>query len=167
MNLDEFYAFYKKYGKCINQIQKPKHELNDREIAEKFAKYNKLKEKKIKKGTHDDIEWKKVSDFVWLRDKSQCRLFTKLTKEESTYVLYSCPYNLVNRLDLAHVIPRSESKNLYYNPDNIVLLSRVFHSRLDTFHDPITGHAISVEEHTNWWKIIVGEDNYNSLLKMK
>ena len=71
------------------------------------------------------------------------------------------------RLDVAHVIPRTSSKALYYEPDNLVLLNRVSHSLLDTYHDPITGVAIVPQQVEDYWKYIIGVEKYEELKEKK
>ena len=167
MTIEEFKNYYEKHGKCLGQMTNPKHKLSEKEIIERYNKFCKEKNSKIHKGTYDDSMWKEVSSVVWKRDNSQCQLMKQLTLEEKNYIISTCPISIINTLDLAHIISRTNSKNLYYNPDNIILLSRVFHSRLDSYHDPITGKQITLDENIAWWKKIVGEDRYNKLLKNK
>jgi hypothetical protein len=66
-------------------------------------------------------------------------------------------------VDPAHVLPRSTHPHLIYDPENIVMLSRLFHSRLDTYRHPLTGTPLSKEEHRKWWKRIVGTERLRRL----
>lgn len=160
MTFEEFVGQYKKYGKCPGQMSKPGHKLNERELKTRYEKYIKPKEKKIQKGSWDDPKWKEVADIVWKRDRGQCRLLSKLKVDNIDLYMYFINNNLSSlyiKLDLAHIIPRSKSSELYYEPSNIILLNRVSHSLLDTYHDPITGKSITKEEHDEWWKYIIGE----------
>ena len=171
MTFEDYCTFYKKYGKCLNQLSKPKHTLNEKELFSKWKSYSKAKVKssqKVQKGVVGDPFWDEVSNLVWKRDEGKCRFLSKLKidkYEDYWYIINIAPYDLLQKLDLAHVIPRSKSKKLYYDPDNIVLLSRYVHSSLDTYHDPITGKSITKSQVDNWWKYIVGEDKYEKLLE--
>lgn len=171
-SFDDFVEYYSKYGKCPNQLSKPNHTLNEKELLSKWKSYSKAKVKssqKIQKGVIGDPLWDEVSDIVWKRDKGQCRFLSKLKidkYEDYKYIINVAPFNLIKTLDLAHVIPRSKSSNLYYNSNNIVLLSRYVHSSLDTYHDPITGKSITKHRVEQWWKYIVGEEQYEKLLEI-
>lgn len=160
MTFEKFVAEYEKYGRCPGQMSKPGHKLNERELKTRYEKYSKPKEKKIQKSSWEDPKWKEVADVVWKRDKGQCRLLSKLKIDNPELYVYFINNNLpslYSKLDLAHVVPRSKSKELYYEPSNIVLLNRVSHSLLDSYHNPITGKSITKEEHEKWWRYILGE----------
>lgn len=170
MDFDQFCEHYKKYGKCPHQLSKPLHTLNEKELLSKWKSYSKAKVKssqKVSKGVAGDPLWDEVSDIVWKRDK-ECRLLSKLKIdkfEDYKYFISSNPYSLIQKLDLAHIISRSASKNLYYDPDNIILLSRPAHSLLDSYHDPIYGKAITKDEREDWFRYIVGNEKYEKLLE--
>lgn len=160
MTFEEFVNQYKKYGKCPGQMSKPGHMLNERELGTRYEKYIKLKEKKIQKGSWDDPKWKEVADIVWKRDKGECRLLSRLKVDNLNLYMYFIENNistLYKKLDLAHIIPRSKSSELYYEPNNIILLNRVSHSNLDTYHNPVTGEAINKEDHEWWWRYILDD----------
>ena len=158
MTFEEFVSTYKKYGKCPGQMSKPKHTLNERELKIRYEKYNKVKNEKIQKGSWEDPKWKEVADIVWKRDKGQCRLLSKLKIDNPELYVYFIKNNmksLYTKLDLAHIVPRSKSRELYYEPSNIILLNRVSHSLIDTYHDPVTGKTINKEEQEKWWRYII------------
>jgi len=58
-------------------------------------------------------------------------------------------------LDCAHVLPASARPDLIYSPDNVYLVSREFHRRLDDHQDPLTGDPIDKNEHYWWWYRVV------------
>ena len=170
MTFDEFVESYEKFGKCPGQMTKPKNRLNEKQLLTRFENFSKEKKEKVQKGSWDDPLWQEVADKVWKRDKSECRLLSKLKIDNPNLYLYFIKNNmksLYTKLDLAHIIPRSQSAELYYEPSNIILLSRLVHSNLDTYHDPITGKAITKEEQERWWRYIVGDFVYDSLLNIK
>lgn len=133
------------------------------------AKQKKCYDKYVKRSTRVyevDEEWAAVVTFIKKRDKNQCRLMQVLSSEELSKVLLDIVKNFGSYkepLDPAHIFRRSIRKDLYYEPSNIVLLHRYFHSRLDTYKDPITNKSIGKEEVGKWWKRIIGEDLYNYL----
>ena len=88
-----------------------------------------------------------------------CRLNSTLTREE----LYLYGSSSDGCFDVAHVFGKSAFPHMRYLEDNVVLLSREFHSRLDAGKNPLTGKTISKEEHEGWWIRIVGEDKYKKL----
>lgn len=166
---EEFKSYYLKNGKTPNMMGKPKNKFNDKQLNSKWESYQKSfrKEKKVV-GKIGDEQWDEVSKFVHKRDNETCRLLIKLqidNPEAYRYILSTYPFT--NQLDLAHVIPRSNSKKLYYEKDNIILLNRASHSSLDTYHDPISGKSITKEEVQKWWMYIIGEDNYFNLIERK
>lgn len=100
-----------------------------------------------------DQLWQKVKRTVQERDRT-CRLcrilsipeFLALRKNAGSYLQI---------LDAAHYRAVSERPELTYDPNNLVLLNRYSHSLLDDYKDPITGKAISAEEHAEWWTRIL------------
>ena len=179
LDFEEYVNYYKKYKRCLGQMQNPKHTLNERELKSKYEKYckseqkredkkNKLFEEKLleEKEIPIDIKWENVYTLVHKRDREYCRLKLILTKEELAE-LNKNPVNLLNQLDVAHIIPRSSSRKLYYELDNLVLLNRVSHSWIDTYKNPINGKPITREERKEWWVRIVGLQLYNYLEENK
>lgn len=161
MTFEDFVAIYEKTGKCPQQMSKSKHTLNERELKIRYEKYNKVKNEKIQKGSWDDPQWKEVADKVWKRDKGQCRLLSKLKIDNPELYVYFIRNNiksLYDKLDLAHIVPRSKSKELYYEEENLILLNRISHSLLDSYHNPITGVAINKIQHEEWWQYITGKN---------
>jgi len=162
----DFCKFYKTYGRCINQISKPKHSLTEKELKNKYDSF----QKKNNKIVNPDKQWKDIRDLVHKRDKEQCR-FLSLLKidniEAYNYIVNNVSFSILSILDPAHVISRTESKNLYYNTDNIILLNRYSHSMLDSYHDPIYGKSITKEEREYWFRYIIGDKQFEKLLFLK
>lgn len=166
MNFEDFVAIYEKTGKCPGQMSKPKHILNDKELKTRYEKYIKPKKEKVQKGSWDDPLWQEVADKVWKRDKSECRLLSKLKIDNPELYLFFIKNNMKSlyiKLDLAHIIPRSQSAELYYEPINLILLNRVSHSLLDSYHNPITGEAINKVQRDEWWEYIIGNELWKKL----
>jgi len=166
VTFEDFVAIYEKAGKCPQQMSKPKHTLNERELKSRYEKYIKSKKEKVQKGSWDDPLWQEVADKVWKRDKGECRLLSKLKIDNPDLYLYFIKNNmksLYTKLDLAHIIPRSQSAELYYEPTNLILLNRVSHSLLDSYHNPITGESINKVQRDEWWEYIIGNELWRKL----
>jgi len=160
ITLEEFTNRYHKYGKCINQMRAPKNKLNDKQIKFQYDKYvRKQSEGRVSKV---DNGWTTVREEVFIRDNNFCNLYDKLSFNELTHIHESL-FQETKIIDPAHVFGKGAYPHLKYDVDNIFCLMRLFHSRLDTYHDPITGISISKEEHEDWWRRIIGSDRYNKL----
>jgi hypothetical protein len=145
-----------------------KKSLNTRQLETKFNNYLKKENKKLEKlqAKQEDTEWEILKQYIHKRDCNTCRLYRILTPHEIRY-FKECGRYLFNVLDCAHVIPRSVSKNLYYEPKNIVLLDRTFHSSLDFEQNPLDGKVTSKINIELYWRRIVGDELYDWLLKNK
>jgi hypothetical protein len=66
-------------------------------------------------------------------------------------------------LDCAHYLPVGEYPSLCYVEENVVLLNRYSHSMLDSRRHPVTGQQLSREEQVYWWKVILGQSQYEAL----
>ena len=59
---------------------------------------------------------------------------------------------LSDELDCAHIKGKGSYPELNYDMNNIVLISRYFHTLLDQHRHPIFRHIITEEEKINWLK---------------
>ncbi|MGL5913596.1 MAG: hypothetical protein ACRCZB_05470 [Bacteroidales bacterium] len=176
-NYDEFIHQYKKYGTidAVSTVKRPNRPLNERQLETYYNEYcRKFEQKKLKQKT--PVKNKKptmkepsmdsiLSKKIRLRDSNKCRLLSVITFTE----LIAWKKNnggLGSTIDSAHVLPKSAYPHLRFNEDNLVCLNRYSHSMLDTQHCPLTGALITIEEHENWWKRIVGEQEYLALKKL-
>lgn len=180
MDFEKFEGYCAK-GICLRKTLKSKKCDTVYKKETCFEKYNRQKEKdsnkritvlrkaKETKEIQKDELWEKVKEVVWLRDakfyhgsstlskhnewKKYCRVWKCFSREEKL----ECSRNLkdsfwLNKtLDVAHIIPRSQSKKLYYVLDNLLLMGNLFHHLLDTYKSPITGKAINKDERTYWF----------------
>ena len=55
------------------------------------------------------------------------------------------------QLDCAHRHPVSTHADEAYDVNNVFLLCREHHYRIDHFLNPVTGEFIEDEEHEKWW----------------
>jgi len=161
MDFEKYKEFYNKYGKTVDQIQKPKNHLSEEELRKKYEKYLKKEEKKYNK-EYGDEKWEEVKRQVQERDKN-CLLFKKLPKKYKGFIYSEGNGFLLKEVDPAHIFPKSVYPHLKYDVDNVILLSRLFHSRLDEYRDPIFGEQIGKAEHEKWWIFIIGKEWYKKL----
>jgi hypothetical protein len=102
----------------------------------------------------DDKEWQALKDKVRKRDKA-CRFLSILTPVERVYFDKSNPTQ--KHLDCAHVFPVSTHPLMVYNEDNVYLLCREAHHRIDDFLSPLTGNECSMNRHFWWWWRIINK----------
>lgn len=161
LTFQEFLKYYNKHGKCINQIQKPRKPLNERQIKSRYDKYLKSEEKtnNLRK---ENLKWRRLVNEVRSRDRDSCRLWFVLNSEERRILIENAGH-LLNILDPAHVFGKGSKPELKFEIDNIILLNRYSHTMLDENKNPITGDYISIEEKESWWKRILGKNFYNNL----
>lgn len=160
MTYEEFEESYKKYGRCPGQSGRPKNKLNDKQIKFLYDKHIlKLEQKKEFK---IDEEWIKVRSEVFDRDRNHCQLMDKLNSDQYNKIKDSL-FAETRIIDPAHVFGKGAYPHMKYDVDNVVCLSRLFHSRLDSYHDPISGESITNYVHNNWWIKIVGKQQYEIL----
>lgn len=165
MTFEEFEAFYKEKGRCPNDIQPRSKPLNDKQLRRRYNQYVRSverKEEREKGYLEPDELWEQVRQEVTHRDGLRCVLFDQLTIEEAEEISPLDDFD-PSLVDPAHVLPRSTHPHLIYDPENIVMLSRLFHSRLDTYRNPLTGSPISKDEHRKWWDRIAGRERIERL----
>lgn len=179
MNQTEFNEYYKKYGKCPNDIQSPKHKLNSIELSRRYKTYLKVvtkkeeaeqryREKQLqKKVVSIDSEWEKTKLLVTQRDRDQCQ-FLKCLSDEEFYQFIAHVKKvggsfLLSTLDPAHIYPKGAYPWMKYNPDNVVQLNRFVHACLDQMKDPITDEFITQEQRLKWFEYMVGKQRMESL----
>lgn len=166
ITLEEYIDYYEKYKKCFDTNYYHNKPLTRKRLESKYADYIRKKESKDSKYQKDE-EWENVKEIVYARDNSKCQFLANISFElkKEFYKENSVTNPLLKIIDPAHIIRKVKSKECYYDSDNVVCLNRLVHTRLDNYQNPITGKNISKEETDYFWKIIVGEDNYNFLYK--
>jgi hypothetical protein len=165
--IEDFISFYNKYKRFPDGSYVSKNGYNFLQMERKYKRYRSSLEKRKEKmiSYMVDEKWIRVKKEVGLRDKYTCRLYPFLTAEEKEIIEESF-FGGLKEIDYAHVFNKSKYKFMKYLPENVVCLSRLFHARLDIYRDPITGKNITKEEVENWWKRIVGEEQYTRLLNI-
>lgn len=133
---------------------------------EKLAKKLLKPVKKISSRVKKDESYEELVAKVWQRDAGflpesrqredwwkYCRFFRSLFDSErkifldrNNDLLWMC----VN-LDCAHRESKGSRPDQKYMVDNVFLLNRLAHSRLDSYQNPITGEAIDAAERDAWF----------------
>ena len=111
-----------------------------------------------------DERWQEVKKEVRSRDKTD-RLLKVVTAKEYLKLKKIAAPVLLQRLDAAHVFSVSSHPQMCYDVDNIILLNRFSHENLDSCKDPITGERISPQEHDDWWRRLIGSEQYDILIE--
>lgn len=123
-----------------------------------YLKYLKSFEK------NNSLRYSKDIDFrnkILKRDKT-CRIWNILNNVERMYILnnYFNEYiELSKKLEVCHIISRSQAPELKYDETNVFLASKYFHSLLDTNKDLITQEFISKERRNEWLEKIIRKNN--------
>jgi hypothetical protein len=174
---EQFVGYFEKFGRFPDNSYVSKKGYNIQQLRTKFKRFlssqGKFQEKKkkqnekqieknIERAKKVDLLWEKVKTEVDLRDGHSCRLFRLLSVEEKKLIKDNL-FGKMKTTDRAHVFRRSKYPHIKYFSDNVVCLYRLFHSRLDSYTNPLTGQPITSEEVNQWWKRIIGEDLYSKL----
>jgi hypothetical protein len=124
----------------------------------KFQENNKKKSAKIHKVKEKDIDFRKA---VWMRDygsfpkspiisdwKNVCTYWLSLDEDEQLQLtkLHRENFYMNENIDVAHWRGKGNNPELRDDPDNCCLMSRVFHSLIDQFINPLTNKAMTFEE---------------------
>ncbi len=123
--------------------------------------YKKYMESQVVENTIDE-KWEEVKKKVWERDNNTCQCTRAMSIIECNK-LKTGDSNTPSIKDVCHVVPRSLCKKLYYDMDNLVLMCRLFHDRLDSYKHPVTGESISREERDCWWVRIIGRERWSKI----
>lgn len=124
-----------------------------------YNKYIKKMEQKMNDIMEDPL-WTEVREELFQRDNNTCQLWKILSQEERVYILHNHfeDYSQLSKtLDPCHIVPRARSSKLYYDLDNLVLISRYFHSLLDTWKHPVYRTTITDQERIDWFNKAKGE----------
>lgn len=175
-SFDEYKEYYNKYGRLplpqVNYSAKP---LNERQLLTKYKDYQK---KVSGRKVATDSESYKISDYTKrvMSAKQSARdndpnhevynaFLNKLTAEQRLH-LKKNSIGVFGIYDPAHIFDCGSYPYMSDVVDNIVMIPRYLHSHIDQFLDPFNeGEHLTADEHTELWKMIVGEDRYNRLLE--
>lgn len=113
----------------------------------------------------NDPQWKAVKAEVELRDGNKDRFLACLSARQAAYFFDKNQNNSYIRvLDPAHVLPVSKHPSIMYKACNILTINRIAHEALDHSRSPITGKVIDLPTLQNWWKMILGREQYLELI---
>jgi len=107
-----------------------------------------------------DYKWEELKSIIKIRDNNECIVYRILNKEEKRIVEKQEGFWLQKYIDGAHIVARSIAPHHIYNPDNVVLVGRFFHKRLDDGLDLITGKFIGFDGVAQWWTRIMRDNKY-------
>jgi hypothetical protein len=146
-------------GRCLRQTIKSKQCEKESKQRYCYKKYVAKKEKEYKKQFEDkDYRWEDLKEEIKLRDSS-C-LFTKIATMDELRILESREDWWISKfIDGAHVVSRAEAPSQIYNVNNVILLNRYIHSKLDQFINPITLEFMGLEGKALWFTRIMQENN--------
>lgn len=137
-------------GKCLTE---KKQSDCYKKYINQLEKDNIKKQKRIEELKNNEIEvdqkWIDTRKLVIDRDHSKCRVWRVLSPKDQKYILtnFSDDYIALSRiLDVDHIIPKSVRFDLYYDLDNLLLMSRYFHRLLTDYKHPVTREKITDEE---------------------
>jgi len=159
----DFEAFKKlcERGTCLRRTLLSKNCKQLYKQQQCYLKYQRKVEKQFENQV--DEEWEKVKKIVFERDNNECQLLKKLNKEQLSIFYSKAIPNLVKVIDPAHYKSRGSFLDLKYEPDNVVVINRISHSRLDIGKSPIDGKTITKEEWHQWWELILGKERKERL----
>ena len=126
------------YDKYISQLEKDTNKRN--------KKFEELRNSEIEFKV--DEKWIETRQKIIQRDRS-CRVWKCLSIPDKKYILnnYQDDYMYFYKmLDVDHIIPKSVRFDLYYDLDNLLLMSRYFHRLLTDYRHPVTQKKITDEE---------------------
>lgn len=155
MNFKEFQEYYKRYKRCPNDSFVRKNPYTARQLETRYKRY-------IRKESKKEVT-SSIRELAIKRDNNECQLY-KLANAEERKLIDSQLFLEVKHLDMAHVFNKSSYPELKYDLENVTMIYRLFHNRLDTQCNPITGKQIDSNELRRWWQIIIGEDRWNNLI---
>lgn len=141
---------------CINDSFRRKNPYTEKQLLTRYEKYRK------KIDENGETQDQKLRKELLKREKS-CQLFRILTIDEKLKLKNNNIYVDYKNCDTAHVFNKSSYPWMRYELKNVVLLSRIFHNRLDENKNPITGKQMSREETNNWWIRIIGKETWDYL----
>jgi hypothetical protein len=149
-------------GRCLRQTLKSKQCEKDSKKIQCYKKYVARKTKEYEKQFIEvDYEWEAIKEVIKLRDMS-CLVLKCLTTQELLQVEKQDGFWLSQKFvgDGAHIVARRMSPSNVYNVNNVALISRFFHSRLDNGLDLVTGEFIGFEGSKRWWERIMRSAGY-------
>lgn len=160
------HRFYKKYTldtfkescnkkKCLrNTFYNDKRCPTTSKQENCFRLYNnKLERDLIKSQEQMDPVWEETKKQVIEQTGNGCHLLACLSPMELDSILQEglLKHKELGLVDGAHILPRGAHPQHKYNSDNIILIKRLFHTRLEQYQDPLTAQYIGKEATQEWY----------------
>ncbi len=105
-----------------------------------------------------DFKWEKTKAIVKKRDNGNCVIWNHLLNKAQRLTIIRDHWNdfsnLHCKIDYAHIESRARRPDLKYDPDNVIILFRFFHSRLDQMKNLVTGENTTNEERNFYLKML-------------
>ncbi len=168
-------------GFCLRQTLKSKRCKTNSKREDCYKKYTLKSEKDIEKRKQikenqkeefinriknkeydQDEEWNQLKETIIKRDNNTCRFYSVCTKEEKE-ILDKNLYGVFKILDGAHYLQRSIYPEYKYCEWNVYNLFRYVHTCLDNKINPFTKKKLSQEEHEQFWRRIIGDEEFKKI----
>lgn len=146
------------YKKYILKSEKDVEKRKQIKEKQKEEFINKIKNKEYSQ----DEEWNQLKERITKRDNNTCRFYATCTNEEKA-ILDKSLFGVFKILDGAHYLPRSRFPEYKMCDFNVVLLYRYVHTCLDNMINPFTKKKLSQEEHEQFWRRIIGDEEFKQI----
>ena len=181
----ESFEEYKEYYSTHNRLPYPQmtysnKPLNERQLMTKYKDYQKKVEKNKAKPVYhqnDDAD-RPVSEYTkrLMSAKQKAReldpeyeaykAFLSKLAIEQRIILKKNSVGVFGTFDPAHIFDCGSYPYMSDVVDNIVMIPRYLHTNIDQLINPFTQERMTRDEHTELWKLIVGEERYDRLQSM-
>ena len=168
---EEFTTYCDKL-RCLRNTMTSKNCAKEYKREKCYKKWTTQQTKTYAKNTEKDEEWETCRKEVWLRDagyfngntqnknwESVCRYWKSLSSTEKEIIkkntLYTNPNN--STIEVAHIKGKGSNPELYYDIDNLILISHTFHSLIDNYINPLTLKSMKREERDEIFEKILQE----------
>ena len=157
MTLEEYTIKYRKNGMAPGDSFKRKNPYTEAQLETRYNKY-------MSKRTEDGkTEQQVLREKAIKRDKNECQFCKLLSPRNKTRLNYENRMIGAIGLDMCHVFEKSSYPKLKNDLENVTMLKRIVHNRLDEQKDPETGKLVAKEIIDAYWEAIVGADRYWNL----
>lgn len=168
------------YEEYIDWLKKSvtfsKNKLNPIQLKSKYNRYRRSEEKRkeaheryvetalLKSNKELDKRWLEVREAAYKRDEYSCQLIKKRPYVLNEPWVRENYFGSLTILDPCHIFSRGSYPFLKYDIDNIVILSRLFHSMLDQYRSPVNGLSLTKEGVLDVWSFLIGQERYERLM---
>ena len=180
-SFEEYKEYYSTHSRLpYPQMTYSNKPLNERQLMTKYKDYQKKVEKNKAKPVYqqnDDAD-RPISEYTkkLMSAKQKAR---ELDPEYEAYKAFLSKLDIEQRIilkknsvgvfgtfDPAHIFDCGSYPYMSDVVDNIVMIPRYLHTNIDQLINPFTQEGMTKDEHTELWKLIVGEERYDRLQSM-